>query len=611
MIHTDKIIQRKPYLAQFLDPLLEKYANESFQRITARNGEPVIARSDSVKGLKPLASTYNPGQEAKRMLPQDSSRWTGREIILILGLSNPLILDLTLPLLRDNQICIVVESNLLLARFAAETHESLQEFLLRPGCHLFGGVEMLPALWTYLDSIPPENMKGIRVMHHGPSYRADREFYALVEERVQKALQARLSDMLTRFEFERNWLKNIILNSRRFPSRPVEGFDIKNFRGALSGIPGLLVSAGPSLKESLPLIRRLQTKVFVLVCDTAYKVLANNGITPHAAITLDAQKHSLFHFLGNEDMSHTVLFADIVAQPLLLRRLRPSGLLFSTTEKYIQNAAGEVKRETTGGTDYIESIYGSVEGLQSGGSVATTAFDLLRFLGVSQIFLVGQDLAYTGRKIHSTGTHHNERWLSLVHRRKSLEDINEAVIRKRKTKMIPALDGGEILSDYVLGIYHQWFDDSIPAAGVPIVNLTYRGALIADAYRPESLDDFVERLPDIDNPFLRIQAPPPTLFEHEENRRLYENLTRLIEQYREIPDTPEKGEEFKDRYLEPFFQSHPQLKILGRRAEIYVLRNSHKLDENRALSYYVNKTMEAIGELERGLRCEFAAGGES
>ena len=49
--------------------------------------------------------------------------------------------------------------------------------------------------------------------------------------------------------------------------------------------------------------------------------------------------------------------------------------------------------------------------VQSGGSVATSGLDLLRGLGYDPIILIGQDRAYTGREIHSTGTHHNEKWL--------------------------------------------------------------------------------------------------------------------------------------------------------------------------------------------------------
>ena len=111
--------------------------------------------------------------------------------------------------------------------------------------------------------------------------------------------------------------------------------------------------------------------------------------------------------------------------------------------------------------DWVEAHAGPVGDIQSGGSVATSAFDLLLNLGCSPIILVGQDLAYTGREIHCSGTHHNDEWLPRYTRFYNLDTINQNVVRRRKIKYVPAYGGaGTVISDFVFDLYRGWFEDS-------------------------------------------------------------------------------------------------------------------------------------------------------
>ncbi len=92
--------------------------------------------------------------------------------------------------------------------------------------------------------------------------------------------------------------------------------------------------------------------------------------------------------------------------PAILRSYGGPRIL-STTSKYFTDRHGNTRRETTPVMDWIERYTEPIGDIQSGGSVATSAFDLLLNLGCDPVILVGQDLAYTGREIHSSGTYHN------------------------------------------------------------------------------------------------------------------------------------------------------------------------------------------------------------
>ncbi len=581
-----EILGRKPYLRALFATL----DDSSFHLSQAKSGAAVIVRADGTS----LASRIDPAAEAERMLPPGMARLRGAEIIFIFGAQNPVVLDLVATKLAENQICIVLEEDEKLGAFAARRHPSFEAFLTRPGSHLFTGAAAEELLWHYLDSIPADRLTGVRVIRNMASVRRAGAYYDGIEARIKSVVRSRISDLLTRFEFERIWIRNTIKNTCYLP--PADGSPctehagcLDRWKGTLHGIPAVLVSAGPSLSESLPLLRELSQRAFILACDTAFKVLRRGGVSVHGVVTLDAQKHSQFHFLG-EDLSRTILFADMVSDPSLLRRVKPRGLILSITARAAQSADGSASFETTAGSAIPFEAHGPVGFVQSGGSVATSAFDLLRQLGASAVYFVGQDLAYTGRRIHSVGTHHQERWLTSLSRTRSLDAILEAVIRKRDTFQVPAIGGGEILTDYVLSLYRHWFLDSIPRGGMPAWNLTAHGALLENLPRPgDSLEAVLDELPLRDDLFDRwAGVEPPRIYRHPKIGLIAHRTPELLTKTHE------------DRLH--FLSQEESLRPLLRRGEVYKRRNLAKLGEKRAAELEQKEVREAVEFLARGLK---------
>jgi len=68
-------------------------------------------------------------------------------------------------------------------------------------------------------------------------------------------------------------------------------------------------------------------KIFILAVDTALKPLLKLGIKPDAVITLDAQSHSLFAFLGTP-VNNLTLFADIVSPASLIRKFPAKNIIY-------------------------------------------------------------------------------------------------------------------------------------------------------------------------------------------------------------------------------------------------------------------------------------------
>ncbi|HNV47560.1 MAG TPA: DUF115 domain-containing protein [Spirochaetota bacterium] len=325
----------------------------------------------------------------------------------------------------------------------------------------------------YIESLDMARFHGARFYTHRPSYLIDAEFYDAAMRDINQYLSSKLSDLLTRFEFEARWVENILCNLRHLE----RAHAVHDLFGAFSGIPGVIVSAGPSLRKNVGHLAALRSRALIIAVDTAYPVLRRLGIEPHIVMTLDSQKHSLKHFLGHED-SAAALVADIVSYPRILDRYR-GPLIMSSTAKYYQDAGGGMNRETTPFMDWVESHIEPFGDIQSGGSIATNAFDLLLNAGCAPIILVGQDLAYTGREIHCSGTHHNDGWLPITNRMRNLETINQSVVRRRTIKYVDACGAPTtVLTDFVFDLYRNWFSDSAAKVPCTVINATEGGARI-------------------------------------------------------------------------------------------------------------------------------------
>jgi hypothetical protein len=411
-----------------------------------------------------LHSAYDPDMEAERAVEGFS---TGRAtLIAVSGVALGYHLDCLRRKFPDKQI-VAIEHDPEVVEIARKVYPRHLE-----GVTVITSAADLPSVFEEIDIA---GFRGIAHYIHRPSYLLYRDFYDTVIRDMGQYASSKISDLLTRFEFEERWIRNILVNARYlFSSARVLGLF-----GAFAGCPGIIVSAGPSLRGNVRLLGRMRDRALIVAVDTAAPVLQRNNIVPHIIMTLDAQKYSIKHFLGLRE-NGAALCADMVCYPPVVRSYRGPRIL-STTSKYYTSSGGELKRETTPIMGWIEKYAGPVGDIQSGGSVSTSAFDLLLNLGCTPIILVGQDLAYTGREIHCSGTYHNDEWLARTSRLSNLDTINQNVVRKRKIKYVPAYGGaGLVISDFVMDLYRGWFEDSAGKVGVPVINATEGGARIAN-----------------------------------------------------------------------------------------------------------------------------------
>lgn len=429
---------------------------------------------------------------------------------------------------------------------------------------------------SFFESINLAGFRGIAHYIHRPSYQMNPDFYENILSDIKIYISSKVSDLLTRFEFEEKWIKNIFINLKWLGKIP----GISDFFNKFEGYPGIIVSAGPSLRAELEILRQLKNYAVIIAVDTALKVLAKAGIEPHFVMTLDAQKYSFKHFTGVKP-AETILISDMVSCPSILEYYHGRKVL-SSTSKYYQDSNGKNVRETTPVMDWIEKSVKGPGDIQSGGSVATSAFDLLLNLGCNPIILFGQDLAYSGREIHCSGTYHNDDWIPQINRLKNLDTINQNVIRKRRIKYVTRFNSnGRVISDFVFDLYKSWFEDSAAKVKINVINANSCGAKIFNTEEISAKD--LKLICNRENPF-NIINKIFLEYQAESKDLLFKKLTEVNEKILNIIEITENdlSNEIKYSQIDKILNDNninSLLKPLMRKAEFYTSR--HTLDNKK------------------------------
>ncbi|MEE1131343.1 MAG: 6-hydroxymethylpterin diphosphokinase MptE-like protein [Caryophanon sp.] len=161
-------------------------------------------------------------------------------------------------------------------------------------------------------------------------------------------------------------------------------FYLKQWRAELNvSNVACLISSGPSLTEYTNWLKG-RNDLFILCVGSALKALLQENIVPHAVIITDGQEE-------------------------ILKQLEDSGYdgklfyLSTAAKKAVEYHKGERCILLQKGYDLAEKIAFEEKYplLDTGGSVATTAYSLLHYFGFQRIVLFGQDLCVLNKQTHS------------------------------------------------------------------------------------------------------------------------------------------------------------------------------------------------------------------
>jgi len=429
-----------------------------------------------------IHSLYACGREAKRLiegiLPLDREK----TLIIIIGSGLGYHIEM-LEKAGFNRI-IIIEKNPVIYNYFKKI------YVLKEGMYLLSPSDKADKLDSIFSLVELAQLKNIKTVVLRGGYK--KELYEDFEERIDRLLKVKLGDFTTRLKFEEIWFINIIKNIKNLK----KSFLVSQLFNRARDIPIVIVSAGPSLRDSLNSLRKIKDKAIVIAVDTAILPLYEAGIAPDIVYSLDSQVYNLqdFCMIEKDYFKKINLVYDIVVNPYLPHFFE--SFQNDRINKFIANTAHMdfdfqgnpflIKNELVNWME-VEGSF-KIGDIETGGSVSTSAFHFAYMMGGNPLIIIGQDLAYTYMMSHSSSSSHFYKIMGNENRFLTIQSIFLNILFSRRSMLTDALYPGlsnedKIYTDFVLNNLKGWFEESAKSVmqfqrSVRLINSTIQGAKI-------------------------------------------------------------------------------------------------------------------------------------
>lgn len=247
------------------------------------------------------------------------------------------------------------------------------------------------------------------------------------------------------------FLRNAFINAPlAYTINPLSSYSEK-----IKNRPALIVAAGPSLNKQIKLLSENQDLFTIIAVDTVWPILNKHGIKPDIMLTLDAV--SKISWQGKKIDNSTHFFVDVGCSP---------DVVWSHDRNHRFTTCNPITFRP------LSEIGVKADFLRTGGSVATSAYSMARFLGANPIVFIGQDLALTDGKDHADGYLHPFSGESLNKRIQTGIDVDSYY-------------GGTVKTTNDFLFYKTWYEQQFATLNdnTMIINSTEGGANIRGAIK--------------------------------------------------------------------------------------------------------------------------------
>lgn len=424
-------------LAAVLGPGVSIPQDDGRLRLDTTRIPPVLYRSSATSGAAvALNSRRDPLAEARTLVDSALGDQVAPPVVVAIGLGLGFVIDAIEARCPAARI-LALEPEPACVRFLLERRDLAP--LLRSGrLLLLWGPDYVGAShgWQLLGDAavaPPT------VLHPALSREDPSAFRAAVKVVEQMVFGAR-ANASARRELAGRYLLNTVRNLGTI----CRSGDVGQLSGRFEGVPGIVISAGPSLDRNIEELREVTDRAVFVAVDTALRPLLAAGIHPHLAVAVDPSEANGRHLCGLPEAPRTHFVAEGSIAP-------------SAFEEF----EGKVFTFRVG--DHAPWPWLRAQGLdrsllQAWGSVATCAFDLCLRAGCNPIIFVGQDLAYTDGRPYCRGTAYEEKWVDAVRRGRGLPQVwADAAARVNATTSARDVHGGAVQTTSALLAFRDWF----------------------------------------------------------------------------------------------------------------------------------------------------------
>ncbi len=176
-------------------------------------------------------------------------------------------------------------------------------------------------------------------------------------------------------------IHNAIGNLRVLQNTP----NVDLLKDKFKDLPAVVIAPGPSLKYSIPYLKKIQNKAVLIACDTATGILWQNGIEPHFACSLERVIESKLIF-ETDRVPQTVLTVPSIIYPETL-------VSYPGKKMHVCRDFG------------VDSWFFSQHARHYlGQTVSQMALKIAQIINAPTVYLVGVDCAYdpdSGKSHHS------------------------------------------------------------------------------------------------------------------------------------------------------------------------------------------------------------------
>ncbi|MBX5436700.1 MAG: motility associated factor glycosyltransferase family protein [Alicyclobacillaceae bacterium] len=283
---------------------------------------------------------------------------------------------------------------------------------------------------------------------HPVEERLQSDFVTEIWSFLHYVFNAELVNLHTTRFFEHWWARNFVCN---IPAL-LQAKHVQELEGTWRNRPVIVVGAGPSLNKNIELLRECRNRALIFCVDTAYRALERRGIEPHMVVTLDGSPMNAELMCGcNYD--RYPLFIEPYSHYEIVRHHQGPKLVSCEAgahEHWWNMVLPEQPR--------------TASRLPIGGSVATAAFSMARFIGADPVICVGLDLSYPQGQCYAAGTLHDQR---------KVEDLRG----NRELYEVEDIYGETVYTTHDYLFYLRWFEREVKAGDRTYVNATEGGAL--------------------------------------------------------------------------------------------------------------------------------------
>jgi hypothetical protein len=336
--------------------------------------------------------------------------------------------------------------------------------------------------------------------------------------------------------------------------------DITSLGGSFRGIPCFVVGAGPSLSKNVHFLKKVRERALIFCANAALVRLAQEGVQPQITGILES--------------------TDVSDHIKCVNGIQPSYLAIGATSHprhFRIDAKGRFVFHTR---KWTADLLGNEIFSPNGGHVSSAGFTIAVILGCNPIILVGQDLAFAGKKLHAEGT------------------MGPAFVPEGSNLIsLEGVDGKPVLSHRTMLSYLMWYEESAAYLRRKdpqriLLNATEGGAKISgipNVSLREAVEKFCLRKVDCEEVLKKYEAhkPLPTSVSLLKVEELIMKMERFLKDHGGNPPLgPMKEFIAHCSFAEAFFQDIPEKDVDLNKPLIYLndLRSRIKryLDEKSA-----------------------------